>query len=72
MQLSTVLVAPTSTSARPASFRPEIEIDGSTTRVLVEHAGAIDVGRLGDHHGHLSAEERWGVDLALETVLDLR
>ena len=33
---------------------------------------AIDVTRLCDHHGHLSAEEQWGVDLALETVLDLR
>jgi mRNA interferase MazF len=72
LRLSTVLVTPTSTSARPASFRPEIEIDGNTTRVLVEQTGAIDVSRLGDHHGHLSAEERWGVDLAVETVFDLQ
>lgn len=42
------------------------------TRVLVAQTGAVDVSRLGDHHGHLTAEERWGVDLALETVLDLR
>jgi mRNA interferase MazF len=72
LRLSTVLVAPTSTAAHPASFRPEIEIDGRVTRVLVEQTGAIDVTRLGDHHGHLSAEEQWGVDLALETVLDLQ
>jgi mRNA interferase MazF len=72
LRLSTVLVAPTSTAARPASFRPEIEIGGSTTRVLVEQTGAIDTSRLGDHVGHLTLEERWGVDLALETVLDLR
>lgn len=72
MRLSTVLVAPTSTAARDASFRPEIEIDGSTTRVLVEQTGAVDVGRLGDHQGHLTVEEQWGVDLALETVLDLQ
>jgi mRNA interferase MazF len=72
LPLSTVLVAPTSTSARSASFRPGIEIDGHTTRVLVEQTGAIDVSRLGDQHGHLVPEEQWGVDCALETVLDLR
>jgi mRNA interferase MazF len=72
MRLSTVLIAPTSTAARPASFRPEIDIDGTETRVLVEQTGAIDVSRLGDHYGHLSVEEQWGVDLALETVLDLQ
>ena len=72
MRLSTALVAPTATAARAASFRPEIEIDGDVTRVLVEQTGAIDVTRLGDYHGHLSVEEQWGVDLALETVLDLQ
>ena len=72
MRLSTVLIAPTSTAARDASFRPEIEINESTTRVLVEQTGAVDVSRLGDHHGHLTVEEQWGVDLALETVLDLQ
>jgi mRNA interferase MazF len=72
LRLSTVLVAPTSTSARAASFRPEIEIAGNTTRVLVEQTGAIDVSRLVDHRGHLTPEEQWGVDLALETVLDLQ
>ena len=72
MRLSTVLIAPTSTAARDASFRPEIEINGSTTRVLVEQTGAVDVSRLGDLQGHLTVEEQWGVDLALETVLDLQ
>lgn len=72
MRLSTVLVAPTSTAARQASFRPEIDIDGNATRVLVEQTGAIDLSRLGDYQGHLSVEEQWGVDLALETVLDLQ
>lgn len=70
--LSTVLVAPTSTAARSASFRPEIEIEGTTTRVLVEQTGAVDATRLGDQHGSLSPEELWGVDLALKTVFDLR
>jgi len=67
-----VLVAPTSRSARPASFRPEVEIEGATTRVLVEQAGAVDMGRLGDLAGHLSREELWGVDDALLTVVGLR
>ena len=68
---STVLVAPTSRSARAASFRPEINIDGTLARVLVEQMGAVDTTRLGDLAGHLTPAERWGVDLALETVLDL-
>jgi mRNA interferase MazF len=66
-----VLIAPTSTGAKPASFRPEIEIDGTPTRVLVEQVGAVDLGRLGDRAGHLSVEEQWGIDTALLTVLGL-
>lgn len=68
---SVVLIAPTSRSARAASFRPEIETDGVATRVLVEQVGAVDVGRLGDLVGHLTPQERWGVDAALLTVLGL-
>ena len=68
---SVVLVAPTSRSARSASFRPEIEIGGNSTRVLVEQIGAIDMSRLGDLAGHLTPEEQWGVDAALLTVLGL-
>ncbi len=69
---SVVLVAPTSTGARPASFRPEIDVDGVSTRVLVEQVGAVDTGRLGDLAGRLTPEEQWGVDAALLTVLGLR
>ena len=69
---SVVLVAPTSTSAKPASFRPEVEVDGATTRVLVEHVGAVDVTRLGHLAGCLTPEELWGVDMALQVVLGLR
>lgn len=68
---SVVLMAPTSRSARPASFRPEIEIDGISTRVLVEQLGAVDVNRLGHLAGHLAPEEQWGIDAALLTVLGL-
>lgn len=57
---------------RPASYRPDIEIDETPTRVLVEHVGAVDVTRLGNLAGHLAPEEQWGVDRALQTVLGLR
>lgn len=69
---SVVLLAPTSRGARSASFRPEIEVDGDGTRVLVEQVGAVDVSRLGELAGHLTREELWGVDDALMTVLGLR
>jgi mRNA interferase MazF len=69
---STVIVAPTSTSARPASFRPEIDIGGTTTRVLIEQLGAVDTSRLGDLVDHVDGQQLWGVDDALATVLDLR
>ena len=68
---SVVIVAPTSRSARPASFRPEAEIEGETTRVLVEQIGAVDVKRLGRLVGHLTPQELWGIDEALVAVLGL-
>jgi mRNA interferase MazF len=68
---SVVLVAPTSRSARPASFRPEVSIAGDTTRVLVEQVGAVDAQRLGRRVGLLAADEMWSVDEALITVLGL-
>ena len=69
---SVVLIAPTSRSAKPASFRPEIELLGETTRVLVEQAGAVDARRLGGLVGRLSPQQQWGIDEALMTVLGLR
>ena len=69
---SVVLVAPTSHSARPASFRPEIDLLGQTTRVLAEQVGAIDASHLGDLIGHVTPAQQWGIDEALLTVLGLR
>jgi mRNA interferase MazF len=68
---SVVIVAPTSRSARAASFRPEVDVAGQATRVLVEQVGAVDSSRLSELAGHLTPEEMWGVDDALATVLDL-
>lgn len=69
--LSTAIVAPTSRSAGPATFRPEVEIDGEPTRVLVEQLRAMDLDRLDRHAGRLTAEEQRAVDAALELVLAL-
>jgi mRNA interferase MazF len=69
--LSTAIVAPTSRSAAPATFRPEVEIDGETTRVLVERLRAVDLDRLDRHAGRLTLEEQRAVDAALELVLSL-
>jgi len=71
LPLSTWLVAPTSTSARPASFRPEIELNGQLTRVLVEQTVAVDPSRLGDAVGRLALHELHEVDHALRVVLGL-
>lgn len=68
---SVVIVAPTSQSARAASFRPEINLGGESTRVLVEQIGAVDAQRLGELMGHVTPEEMWGIDEALATVLGL-
>jgi mRNA interferase MazF len=68
---SVVLIAPTSRSARKASFRPEVVIEGEITKVLVEQIGAVHVNRLGNHVGLTSPEEMWGIDESLMTVLGL-
>jgi mRNA interferase MazF len=70
--LSTVVIAPTSTGAVPASFRPEVTIRGRRTRVLVEQLAAIAPERLGRPAGHLSTLELAAVDDALAVVLGLR
>jgi mRNA interferase MazF len=71
LPLSTWLVAPTSTSARPATFRPEIEVSGKTTLVLVEQTAAVDPERLGSSIGHLTHREMAAVSGALKAVLNL-
>ena len=71
LALSTVLVAPTSQSAPPRSFRPTIEVSGQTTRVLVEQTTAITPDRLGTSLGRLSASELHDLDTALALVFGL-
>lgn len=71
LDLSTVLVSPTSVSARAATFRPTITLDGQETRVLVEQTTVVDPGRLGPSAGRLDAGELRAVDEALMLVLGL-
>jgi mRNA interferase MazF len=71
LELSTVLVSPTSTTARPASFRPAIALEGRETRVLVEQTTVVDPQRLGRSAGRLDASELRTVDEALMLVLGL-
>jgi mRNA interferase MazF len=71
LELSTTLVAPTSASATPASFRPTIVLHGRETRVLVEQATVVDPRRLGRSAGRLEASELRAVDEALSLVLGL-
>ena len=71
LPLSTWLVAPTSTSARAATFRPEVSIEGRPTRVLAEQTSAVDPQRLGESAGHVSFDELRQVDAALRLVLGL-
>jgi mRNA interferase MazF len=69
--LSTVLVSPTSTGARPASFRPAITLDSTQTRILVEQTTVVDPERLGRSAGRLDANELQAVDEALALILGI-
>ena len=69
--LSTAIVAPTSRSAAPATFRPAIQLGGETTRVRIEQLRALDIERLDQLAGRISAREQQAVDDALALVLGL-
>lgn len=72
LPLSTCLVAPTSTGRRSASFRPEIEIAGIKTRVMVEQLTVVDPElRFGEFAGRLDADQLRAIDTALLVVLGL-
>lgn len=71
LDLSTVLVAPTSRSATAATFRPTIDLAGTETRVLTDQLRVVDVGAVKDSMGHLSHGEMAALDDALALVLGL-
>ena len=69
--LSTVVVCPTSKSAPPATFHPEVTVEGESTRVLCEMIGAVDGSAIGEPVAHLSLGELHAVEEGLQLVLDL-
>ena len=71
LDLSTTLVAPTSTSARPTTFRPTITLDEAETRILVEQTTVVDPQHLGRPAGRPEASELRAVDEALALILGL-
>lgn len=71
LALSTIVICPTSQSTPPASFHPEIDLNGEPTSVMCEMAGAVDARRLGAHVGHLTVDEMAVVDDALALVFGL-
>lgn len=72
LHLGRWLVAPTSTRAGRAVFRPEIALPTGPTLVLCDATTAVDPElRLGDLMGHLTFDELQRVDVALRGLLDL-
>ena len=71
--LSVVTVIPTSTSAGPSIYRPELEIDGRPTRLLIDQIRSIDTDHVvGDPVDHLNRDELAEVDLALAHYLGVQ
>jgi mRNA interferase MazF len=71
--LSTWLAIPTSTSARPFVFRPQIEVPGEgPSLALCEGLASIDPQeRLGARLGSLTYAEMQEIDKAILLLLDL-
>lgn len=68
---STITIAMTSTRAGPAIYRPEIEFNGTTTRLLTDQIFSVTPDRLGDFVGALDATELTDLDRALMLKLGL-
>lgn len=69
--LNTVVVVPTSTSARAATFRPVVAVAGQRTRALCEQVRTVDAQRLDRTVGILTAAELRSIEDALQIVLEL-
>lgn len=70
--LSVVTIIPTSTSAKPAIHRPELEIAGRPTRMLVDQIRSIDTDYLvGDPVDYLSRDQMADVEFALARYLGI-
>ncbi|MGL4174787.1 MAG: type II toxin-antitoxin system PemK/MazF family toxin [Dermatophilaceae bacterium] len=71
--LSVVVVVPTSTSAGPSIHRPELEIAGRSTRILIDQIRAIDIAYVvGDPVDYLTRDQFGEVELALARYLGVQ
>lgn len=69
---STVTVIPTSTSAQPSVFRPEVVIAGRATRILIDQIRAVDVSYVvGELVDYLSRDDMAQVEHGLSRYLGL-
>ncbi len=68
--LSVVTVIPISTSAGPSLHRPELDIAGQPTRMLVDQVRSVDVDYVvGDPVDYLTRDQLAEVELALAHYL---
>ena len=68
---SVVTIIPTSTSAGPSLYRPELEVAGRTTRFLCDQIRTIDTDYVGDLMDVLSRDAMAEVEFALSRYLGL-
>ena len=69
---STVTIIPTSTSAQPAVFRPDVVIAGSDTRILLDQIRTIDTAYVtGELVDYLSRDDMAQVEHGLSRYLGL-
>jgi mRNA interferase MazF len=72
MNWSVATIVPTSTSAQPSVFRPEIEFGGSATRLLVDQIRTIDTSYVqGEPVYYLGRDELAEVEHAVSHYLGL-
>jgi mRNA interferase MazF len=69
--LGTVLVAPTSTSAQAAIFRPEIIVRGTKTRLLTDQLTTVDRSRFDRSVSRLSGAEIEELETSMSRLLGL-
>ncbi|MGL5809341.1 MAG: type II toxin-antitoxin system PemK/MazF family toxin [Nocardioides sp.] len=71
--MSVVTVVPTSTSAGSSVHRPELEVAGRLTRMLVDQIRSIDVDYVvGDPVDYLTRDQLGEVELALAHYLGVQ
>jgi mRNA interferase MazF len=72
MPWSVATIVPTSSSAQPAVFRPELEVAGTLTRFLVDQIRTVDVRyMLGEPVHYLDRDELAAVEHAVTRYLGL-